>query len=42
MDKSLALDSIAQEDIETLLEYGDDLVAEEKKKINEALYKVTD
>lgn len=42
MDKSLALDSIAKEDIKTLLDYGDDLVKKEKTRIDEALHLVVD
>lgn len=42
MDQSLALDSIAKEDIQTLLNYGDELVEKEKTRINEALHKVVD
>jgi len=42
MDKALALDSIADDDMQTLLDYGDNLIKQEKERINEALYKVVD
>ena len=42
MSKDLALDSIAQADIDLLLQYGDQLVASDKQKINEALHAVVE
>lgn len=42
METSLALDSVADDDIQKLLEYGETLVKDDKQRVDKAIHDIVD